>query len=156
MFDFEEGCVFLLQGSLRDLNVEVRVGDFLLTNEVTLGTMSGSAKLVLSVSKNGLSPTLPSLVPCVSLKMGEKHKGACGTKFAAVHLGPNCLGLASMSNKLGADWTTEKQIDLSLVDSSSDKFSGILADIISTLCNPFDFSTPILPDDLDNLGGTPQ
>ena len=62
---------FTLEGSLRDLDVEVRVGDFSLTNEITLGTMSGSAKLVLLVLKKGLSPTLPSLVPCVSVKMGE-------------------------------------------------------------------------------------
>ena len=66
--------MFPLEGSLRDLNVEVRAGDFSLKKELTLGTMSGSAKLVLLVSKTGLSPTLPSLVPCVSLKMGEKHK----------------------------------------------------------------------------------
>ena len=150
MFDFEEGCVFLLEGSLKDLDVEIRVSDFSLTNELTLGTMSGSAKLVNQYQ------TLPSLVPCVSVKMGEKHKGVCGTWFVVMHLGPNCLGLASMSNKRGADWTTEKQIDLSLVDPPSEKFSGILADIISTLWNPFDFSIPSLPDDLGNHGGTPQ
>ena len=100
--------------------------------------MSGSTKLVLSVSKKGPSPNLPSLVPCVTVKMGEKHRCVYGTKFVAMHLGPNCLGVASMSNKPGADWATEKQINLSLVDSSPDKFSGILADIISTLWRPFD------------------
>ena len=118
--------------------------------------MFSSAKLVLSVSKKGLSPTLPSLAPCVPVKMGKKHKGVFGTKFVGMHRRPNCLGLASMSNKLGADWTNEKQIDLSLVEPPYDKFSGILADIISTLRNPFDFLTPSLPDDLGNLGGTPQ
>ena len=71
MFDFEEGCVFPLECSLRGLNVEVRVEDFSLTNELTLGTMSGSAKLVLSVPKKGRSPILPSLVPCVSVKRGK-------------------------------------------------------------------------------------
>ena len=50
--------VITLEGSLRDLDVKVRAGDFSFTNELTMGTMSGSAKLVLSVSK-GLSPTLP-------------------------------------------------------------------------------------------------
>ena len=75
--------------------------------------MSGCAKLVLSVSKKGLSSTLPSLVPCVSVKMGEKPRGGC--VFVTMHLEPNCLGLASMmSNKAGADWAAEKQIDLSL------------------------------------------
>ena len=64
--------------------------------------------------------------------------------------------LVSMSNKLGDDWTTEKPIDLSLVDPPSDKFSGIVADIISTMSNPFDFSTPSLPGDSGNLRGTPQ
>ena len=62
--------------------------------------------------------------------------------FVAMHLGLNCLVLASMSNKPGADWTTKKQIDLSLVDPPSDKFFGILANIISILWNLFDFSTP--------------
>ena len=138
------------------MDVEVRVGDFSLTNELTLGTMSGSAKLVLSVSKKGLSSTLPSLVPCVSVKMGGKRRGVCGTKFIAMHLGPNCLGLASMSDKPGANWTTEKEIDASLVDPPSDKFSGILADIIPSLWNLFDFSTPSLPDNSGNLGGTQQ
>ena len=104
-----------------------------MTNELILGTMSHSAKLVLSVSKKGLSPTQPSLVPCASVKMGEKHRGICGAKFVAMHLGQNCLGLSFMSNKLGADWRTKKQIDLALVDPSSDKFSGIIADIISIL-----------------------
>ena len=47
LFDFEERCVFPLEGSLRDLDVEVRVGDFSLSNELTLFTMPGSAKLVL-------------------------------------------------------------------------------------------------------------
>ena len=47
LFDFEEGCGFPLEGSLRDLDVEVRVGDFSLSNELTLFTMPGSAKLVL-------------------------------------------------------------------------------------------------------------
>ena len=138
------------------MDVEVRVGHFLLTNELTVGTMSGSAKLVLSVSKKGLSPTQPSLVPCVSVKMGGKRRGVCGTKFVAIHLGPNCLDLASMSDKPGADWTTEKEIDVSLADPPSDKFSGILADIISSLWNLFDFSTPSLPDTPGNLGGTSQ
>ena len=78
------------------------------------------------------------------------------TKFVAMHLGPNCLGLASMSKKLGADWTTEKQTDLSLVDPPSHKFSGILVDITFILWNPFDFSTTSLPDDSGNLGCTPQ
>ena len=64
--------------------------------------MSGSVKLVLSVSKKGFSPTLPSLVPCVSVKMWKKHKGVCRTKFVAMHLGPDCLVLASMSNKAGS------------------------------------------------------
>ena len=63
--------------------------------------MSGSVKLVLSVSKKGFSPTLPSLVPCVSVKMWKKHKGVCRIKFVAMHLGPDCLVLASMSNKAG-------------------------------------------------------
>ena len=108
MFDFEEGCVFPIEGSLRDLDVEVRVGDFLLTNKLTLCMMSGSAKLVLSVSKKRLCPTLPSLVPCVSVKMGAKYRGICVTKFDAMYVGSNCLGQASMSNKPGADWTTEK------------------------------------------------
>ena len=147
MFDFEEESAFPLESSLRKLDVEVRVGDFSLTNELTLGTISGSAKLVLSVSKKGLYPTLLSLVPCVSVKTEKKHRGICGTKFVAMDLGSNCLDLASMSNKPGADWTTEKEIDLSLVDPPSDKFSGILADIISILWNPFDFSTPNLVDD---------
>ena len=87
MFDFEEGGAFPLKGSLRDLDVEVRVGDFSLTNELTLGTMPGSAHLVLSVSKKGLSPSLPSLVPYLSVKMGEKRRGVCGTKFVAMELG---------------------------------------------------------------------
>ena len=91
--------MFPLEGSLRNLFIEVRVGNFSLTNELTQGTMSGPAKLVLSAQKKGLSPTLPSLVPCVSVKMGEKHRGVCGTKFVAMHLRPNCLGLTSMSNK---------------------------------------------------------
>ena len=52
----------------------------------------------------------------------------CGTKFATMHLEPNCLGLASMmSNKAGADWAAEKQIYL-WVDPPG-KFSGILADV---------------------------
>ena len=93
--------------------------------------MSGSVKLVLSVSKKRLSPTLLSLTPCVSVKMGKNYRGVCGTKFLAMHLGPNCLGLTSMSNKPGADWTTEKQTDLFLIDPPSDKFSEILAEIIS-------------------------
>ena len=63
--------MFPLEGSLRNLDVEVRVGDFSLTDDLTLGTMSGPAKFVLSVSKKGFSPTLPSLVPCVSVKMRE-------------------------------------------------------------------------------------
>ena len=88
--------------------------------------------------------------------MGRKHKGVCGSKFVAMYPGPNCFGLASISNKLGADWTSEEQTDLSLVDPPSEKFSGILANIISTLWTPFDFSIPSLPDDLGNLGGTPQ
>ena len=103
MFDFEEEGAFSFEGSLRDLDVVVRIGDFSLTNELTLGTLSGSAKLVLSVSKKGYSSTLHSLVPCVSVKMREKRRGVCGTKLAAMYLGPNCLGLASMSNKLGAE-----------------------------------------------------
>ena len=147
MFDFEEGRVFPIEGSLKDLDSEVGVGDFLLTNALFLCTMSGFSKLVLSVPKKGLSPTLPSLVPCVLVKMGENHRGVCGTKFVAMHQGPNCLGLAFMSNKLEADWLIEKQTDLSLVDPPSDKFSGILADNISIMWNPFDFSTPSLPDD---------
>ena len=73
-----------------------------------------------------------------------------------MHLGPDCLDLASMSNKPGPDWTTEKQIDLSLVHPLSDKFSGILADIISILSNFFEFLTPTLPDDSGNLKGTLQ
>ena len=74
MFDFEEEGALLLEGSLRDLDVEVRVGDFSMTNELTLGTMSSSAKLVLSVSKKGFCPTLPSLVRCVPVKMREKRR----------------------------------------------------------------------------------
>ena len=93
-----------------------------MTNELTLGTMSGSAKLVLSVSKKGLSPTLPSLVPCVSVKMEEKRRGVCGTAFVAMHLGQNFLVMSSIRNKPGADWTIEKQIDLSLVDPPSNNF----------------------------------
>ena len=108
------------------------------------------------VPSNGLSPTLPPLVLCVSVKMGRNHGGVCGTMFVAMYLRRNCLGPASMSNKSGADWTNEKQIDLSLVDPPSHKFSGIFADTVSTLWNPFDFSTPSLPDDSGNLGGTPQ
>ena len=156
MFDFEEVGAFPLEGSLTDLDVEVRVEDFSLTNQLTLGTMSGSAKLVLSVSKKGRSPTLPSLVTCVLVKMGEKCKGVCGTKFVTMHLEPNCLDLACMIYKPGTDWTTKKQIDLSLVSPPSDKFSRILGYIISILWNPFDFSTRNLPDNLGNLGGTPQ
>ena len=57
------------------------------------------------------------------------------------------MGLASESNKPRADWTTEEQIERSLVDPPSDKFSGVLADIISILWNPFDCSTPSLLDD---------
>ena len=86
------------------------------------------------------------------MKMGKKHSAVCGTKLVAMHLEPNCLDLASMSNKLGADWTTVKQIYLSLVE----KFSVSLTDMISILWNPFDFLTPSLPDDSSNLGGTPQ
>ena len=108
MFDFEEGCEFPIEGSLRDLDVEVKVGDFSLSNELTLCTMTGSAKLVLSVSKKRLSPTLSSLVPCVSVKMGEKYSGICATKFDATYVGSNCLGQAFMSNKSGTDWTTKK------------------------------------------------
>ena len=78
---------------------------------------------------------------CIS-ENGGKRRGVCETMFVAMHLGLNCLVLASMSNKPGADWTTKKQIDLSLVDTPSDKFSGILADIISILWNPFGFLTP--------------
>ena len=85
--------------------------------------------------------------------MGEKHRCVYGTKFVAMHLGPNCLGVASMSNKPEANWATEKQINLSLVDPPSDKFSGILADMI---WRPFDFSIPSLPDGSGNLRGTPQ
>ena len=59
----------------------------------------------ISNKEGTFSNSLPSLVPCVSVKMGEKRRGVCGTKFVAMHLGPNCLGLASMSNKPGADWT---------------------------------------------------
>ena len=70
---------------------EIRVRDFSLTNELTLGTMSGSAKLVLS-----------------------------------------------------------------LVEPLSNKFSVILADIISGLWRSFDFSIPSLPDGSGNLGSTPQ
>ena len=92
--------------------------------------------------RKGLSPTPPSLVPYVSVKMGEKRRSVCETMFVAMHLGLNCLVLASMSNKPGADWATKKQIDLSLVDPPSDKFPGILGDIISILWNPFDFLTP--------------
>ena len=89
--------------------------------------------------------------------MGEKGRGDCGTEFiVATHLGPNCLRLTSMSNKQGGDWTTGKQIDLSLIDPPSDNFSGILADIIYILWNPSDFLTPSLPDNSGNLGGTPQ
>ena len=69
--------MFPLEGSLRDLDVEVRVGNFSLTNELVLVNMSGSAKLVLSVSKNGLSLTLPSLLPCVSVKIGKKRRDFC-------------------------------------------------------------------------------
>ena len=49
LFDFKEECAFPLENSLRNLFIEVRVGDFSLTNELTQGTMSGPAKLVLSV-----------------------------------------------------------------------------------------------------------
>ena len=107
------------------------------------------------VPSNGLSPTLPPLVLCVSVKMGRNHRGVCRTMFVAMYLRLNCLGPASMSNKSGADWTNEKRIDLSLVDPPSHKFSGTFADTVSTLWNPFDFSTPSLPDDSGNLGGTP-
>ena len=41
--------MFPLEGSFRDLDVEVRVEDFSLINKLTLGKMSGSAKLVLTV-----------------------------------------------------------------------------------------------------------
>ena len=118
--------------------------------------MSGSTRLVLSVSKKLLSQTRPSLVPCVSVKMWVIRRDVCGTKFVAMYQGPNCLGLTSISENPGADLTTEKEIDLSLVDPPSGKCYGILADIISILWNPFDFSTVSLPGDSDKLGGTQQ
>ena len=81
----------------------------------------------------------------------------CGTTLVAMDLGPNCLGLTSMSNKPRADWAIENQIDLSLVvDPPSEKFSGILADIISIPWHPFGLSTSSMPDDSGNLGGTLQ
>ena len=103
MFDFEEEGAFSPENSLRDLDVVVRIANFLLTNELTLGTLSGSAKLVSSVSKKGYSSTLHSLVPCVSVKMRKKRRGLCGTNFVAIHLRPNCLVLASISKELGDD-----------------------------------------------------
>ena len=45
---------------------------------------------------------------------------------------------------------------LSLVDPLSNKFSGILADIISGLWRSFDFSILSLSDGSGNLGSTPQ
>ena len=44
---------------------------------------------------------------CIS-ENGAKYRGICVTKFDAMYVGSNCLGQASMSNKPGADWTTEK------------------------------------------------
>ena len=64
--------LFLKKGGcfLKRFECGGKIGDFLLTNNFNQGTMSRSAKLVLSVSKRGLSPTLPSLVPCLSMKLG--------------------------------------------------------------------------------------
>ena len=92
--------------------------------------------------KEGIFPNSTFLSTLCISENGGKYRGVCETKLVAMHLGPNCLDLASMSNKPGADWTTEKQIDLSLVHPLSDKFSGILADIISVLCNFFNSRLP--------------
>lgn len=56
------------------------------------------------------------------------------------------MDLVSMTSKQGVDSTTEKIIGLSLVAPSSDKCSRILMNIVSSLQNPFSFSTPSLPD----------
>ena len=83
---------------------------------------------------------------CVSMKMEDKHKGFCGTMLTAMHWESNCMDLVSMTSKQGVDSTTEKIIGLSLVAPSSDKCSRILMNIVSSLQNPFSFSTPSLPD----------
>ena len=70
IFGFEQVDKVLLRGLLKDLVVNARVLDFSLTNEVTLGTMFDSAKLVLSVSKKELPLTLFFLAPCVLMQMG--------------------------------------------------------------------------------------
>ena len=77
--------VITLEGSLRDLDVKVKSRGFFIHKRINYGYHVRLCQVGAISIKGTFSNS--TLVPCVSVKMREKHRCICGTKFAAIHLG---------------------------------------------------------------------
>ena len=79
-------------GLIEDVGVVVKVV-CLLTFSEGLDTVLETAMWKLQSTFALLGPVLSFLRPCLSLKKVGEHKGTDWTRFAALHLFPDCMDL---------------------------------------------------------------
>ena len=80
-----------------------------------LGTILETAMWELQSTFFSLGLELSFLRPCLSLKNVRNHKGTDWTRFAALHVFPDCMNLVSMECTKEVVQTVKKQTDPFLV-----------------------------------------
>ena len=96
-------------GLIENVGGVVKEAVFLLIFSEGLGTILETAMWRLQSTFFSLGPGLFFVRPCLSSKRVGKHKCTDCTRFAALHLFPDCMDLVSMRCTVEVVLTVEKQ-----------------------------------------------